>query len=238
MTVASIFRLFPFRFSVRIDSATFGKYSGSFSKSIIDHSNIFNGRFNNTLIVKYDFFRINNCNNKICFDILHSMKLQRLIVIRGNSGSGKSKVAEMLREKIEGKVAIVGLDTLRRTILKESDKFENTDVMDLIKQTVTYCLSKEYTVILEGIFPKQKYQNLIINLLESVSCKTSLYYIDVSLEETIKRHLTKPAPILEEFGEKELKEWYLPQDYLDIKEEIIIDENSTIDETVNLILNS
>lgn len=119
------------------------------------------------------------------------MQRQRLIVIRGNSGSGKSTIAETLRERMDGKVAIIGLDTLRRMILREPDRLENTDILGLIDQTVTYCLDKGYTIILEGILAKPKYQKLIVKLLKDATCDTSVFYIDVSLEETIKRHETK-----------------------------------------------
>lgn len=170
------------------------------------------------------------------FAILHSYmkEEQQLIIIRGNSGSGKSKVAEVLRDRIDGKVAIVGLDTLRRTILMEPDKLENTDIIGLIEQTVQYCLNTGYTVILEGILSKPKYKEMIERLIGAAPCKTSVFYIDVSLEETIRRHETKH--VANDFGEKELKAWYQPQNYLDIPREIVIDENSTLEETVTLIL--
>lgn len=43
----------------------------------------------------------------------------RLIVIRGNSGSGKSTVAKALRETYGSGVAWVSQDLIRRIILKE-----------------------------------------------------------------------------------------------------------------------
>jgi len=158
---------------------------------------------------------------------------KKLIIIRGNSGSGKSVVAERLREEIDGKVSIVGLDTLRRTILKEPDQLENTDIIGLIEQTVTYCLSNDYTVIVEGILSKPKYKDMLMKIVDSADCDNHIYYIDVSLEETIKRHKTKP--IADEVTDKQLTSWYQPKNYLDVPNEIIVDESSTLEDTVALI---
>lgn len=161
------------------------------------------------------------------------MSKQKLIIIRGNSGSGKSAVGEKLREELGGKVAIVGLDTLRRTILMEKDHLENTDIIGLLEQTVTYCLEKGYTVIIEGILSKPKYKEILMKLIESADCDSHIFYIDVSLDETIKRHKTKP--IANEVTDEQLKSWYQPKNYLDVSDEVIIDESSTLEETVKLI---
>lgn len=159
--------------------------------------------------------------------------MKQLIIIRGNSGSGKSAVAERLREELDGKVAIVGLDTLRRTILMEKDNLENTDIIGLIEQTVKYCLDKDYSVIIEGILSKPKYKETLMSLVDSVDCPSHIYYIDVSLEETLKRHKTKP--IADEVTDEQLTSWYQPKNYLDVPGEIVINESSTLQETVNLI---
>jgi len=161
------------------------------------------------------------------------MKGQKLIIIRGNSGSGKSIVAERLREVLGGKVAVVGLDTLRRTILEEPDQLENTYIIGLIEQTVTYSLNHGYTVILEGILSKPKYRDLLVGLMETTTCTSSVFYLDVSLEETLRRHKTKP--IANAVTEEQLRLWYQPKNYLDVPDEIIIDEKSTLEETVDLI---
>ena len=166
----------------------------------------------------------------------NSMGEQKLIIIRGNSGSGKSAVAEQLREEMDGKVAVVGLDTLRRTILKEPDQLENTDIIGLIDQTVKYCLDRGYTVIIEGILSKPKYKETLMNLVDSVNCPSHIYYIDVSLEETLRRHKTKS--IANEVTDEQLTSWYQPKNYLDVPGEIIIDESSMLEETVALIRNA
>jgi len=161
------------------------------------------------------------------------MTNQKLIIIRGNSGSGKSAVAERLREEMGGKVAIVGLDTLRRTILKEPDQLEDTDVIGLIEQTVVYSLGKGYTVIVEGILSKPKYKDILMKLVDGADCDSHIYYIDVSLEETLKRHKTKP--IADDVTDEQLRSWYQPKNYLDVPGEVIIDESSSLEETVALI---
>lgn len=161
------------------------------------------------------------------------MKGQKLIIIRGNSGSGKSIVAEKLRESLGGKTAVVGQDTLRRTILMETDSLQNTDIIGLLQQTVIYCLDKGYSVIVEGILSKPKYRNVLVELMEYAPCESHVFYLDVSIEETVRRHVTKP--IATEVSEEKLRSWYQPKNYLDVPGEVIIDETSTLEETVERI---
>lgn len=162
--------------------------------------------------------------------------MSKLIIIRGNSGSGKSTVAKNLRERLKGqKVAWIEQDHFRRIVLKEKDKPENTDILGLIKQTVQYVLDNDYIVILEGIFSKDKYKDILIELIENSSRESCVFYIDVSLKETLRRHKAKPNA--HEFGEKEMRIWYLEKDYLGIQGETIINEKSSLEETVDLMLN-
>ncbi|MDB4992466.1 MAG: uncharacterized protein JWL75_711 [Parcubacteria group bacterium] len=162
--------------------------------------------------------------------------MQKFIIIRGNSGSGKSAVAERLRKELDGKVALVGQDTLRRTILGETDSLEKKDIIGLLEQTLNYCLEKGYSVILEGILSKPKYKEVLMRVIDVAPCDSYVFYIDVSIEESFQRHQTKP--IANEVSEEQLRSWYQPQNYLGIPGEIIIDERSTLEETVELIKNS
>ena len=61
-----------------------------------------------------------------------------------------------------------------------------------------------------------------------------VFYLDVSLAETLKRHKTKP--IADEVTEERLQSWYQPKNYLAVPGEVIIDESSTLDETTDTIL--
>lgn len=159
---------------------------------------------------------------------------RKLILLRGNSGSGKSTVAKKLRElaKKQEKIALVEQDYLRRIVLKEKEK-EGGDNIDLIKDVVIYGLSRGYHVILEGIFYSGRYFSMLKQLLE-VTPNHYVYYFDISFEETLKRHQTKPNS--SEFGETEMRSWYKEKDLLCVEGEVVIKESSSLENTINRIL--
>lgn len=155
----------------------------------------------------------------------------KLIVLRGNSGSGKSTVAKRLREVSTRKIAIVEQDYLRRFILKEKE-VEHGDNIDLIFQTVAFSLEHGYDVILEGILYFPRYGAMLAKLVEFVG-QSYFYYFEVSLEETIRRHATKPNS--HEFGETELRSWYRPLDLTGFKGEVVIPEVYSVEQSVQAI---
>lgn len=67
----------------------------------------------------------------------------RLIVLRGNSASGKSSVAAGLREKFGRNLAIVAQDNLRRIVLRERDRPGGANV-GLIDLTARYALDTDF----------------------------------------------------------------------------------------------
>lgn len=160
--------------------------------------------------------------------------MKRLIIIRGNSGSGKSTIAKKVREKAKynDKIAIVEQDYLRRFILKEKEK-ESENNIELIAQTATFALGKGYQVILEGILYSERYLEMLKELIEK-SDESYIYYLDISLEESLKRHNTKSNK--NDFGGKEIREWYRKMDTLKITGEKILGEELSEDEIVEKIL--
>lgn len=158
--------------------------------------------------------------------------MQNLIIIRGNSGSGKSTVAKEVRKLLDGKVALIEQDYFRRVVLKEKDTAENTAIIDLLDQTVRLTHSLGHTIILEGILSSEKYGGMLNNLANDF--KAQVFYIDVSFGETLIRHNTKPNK--HEFGAEEMKNWYLEKDYLYRNDEIIIPEQSNLRKTVKIIV--
>ena len=63
----------------------------------------------------------------------------RLIILRGNSGAGKSTVAMALRDAYGRGLAWVSQDLIRRIMLKERDRPGAVNI-GLIDQIARYCL--------------------------------------------------------------------------------------------------
>src|SRR5699024_5501323 len=73
-----------------------------------------------------------------------------LILLRGNSGSGKSTVAAALRQAYGRGLAIIGQDVVRREILRERDLpgAANITMIDLMAR---HALAHGFHVVVEGI---------------------------------------------------------------------------------------
>ncbi|MBX9399478.1 kinase [Streptomyces sp. TRM72054] len=160
----------------------------------------------------------------------------RLIVIRGNSASGKSSVAAGLREKFGRNLAIVAQDNLRRIVLRERDRPGGANI-GLIDLTARYALDNGFHVVLEGILYADRYGTMLQNLVRAHQGVTRCYYLDVPFEETMLRHATKPdAEYLAHVNEGHLRDWYREKDLLPNDLETVIDAASTLDDTVQQIL--
>jgi hypothetical protein len=157
----------------------------------------------------------------------------RLIVLRGNSGSGKSSVAMALREAHGRGLAWVSQDLIRRIILREKDRPGGVNV-GLIDHVARYSLDHGYHAVLDGIFYADRYEHMLDGLRRDHLGRSCFYYLDVSWEETVRRHATRPQAA--DFGVDDMRDWYRPRDLLTAVREQVIPETSTLRETTSLIL--
>ncbi|MGI8747739.1 MAG: AAA family ATPase, partial [Deinococcus sp.] len=121
----------------------------------------------------------------------------RLLMLRGNSGSGKSSVARAVRLAAGRGVAWVEQDYLRRTLLREHDVPGGLNIA-LIEQTVRFALDHGYHVILEGILYSGHYGEMLTGLCRAHRGQNFAYYFDLPFDETVRRHQTRPQA--HEFG--------------------------------------
>ncbi|OXS63830.1 AAA domain-containing protein [Bacillus sp. V-88] len=156
-----------------------------------------------------------------------------LIIIRGNSGSGKTTTAKRLQQHLGRGTLLVSQDVVRRDMLKVQDRDGNLS-MDLIRQITEYGRGKCEYVIVEGIFSEQRYGDMLRELIQFYNGKAHTYYYDLSFQETVRRHNSRSKKT--EFGEESLRDWWNAEDYLRVDGEVQLTDEMTQDEIVEMIL--
>ncbi|WP_066719115.1 kinase [Clostridium sp. Marseille-P299] len=159
-------------------------------------------------------------------------KKAKIIILRGNSGSGKTTVARLLQKKFGHGTLLISQDVIRREILYVKDGIE-TKALPLLIELVKYGKENCDIVILEGILKADWYRELFEQIKMEFGQEIYAYYYEVPFEETLKRHQTKPN--CNEFGEEEMKRWWNEKDYIDIIPEKIITTEFSLNKTVDMI---
>jgi predicted kinase len=158
----------------------------------------------------------------------------KLIIIRGNSGSGKTTTAKSLQYHLGHGTLLVSQDNVRRDMLKVHDREGNLSI-DLIRQIAEYGKDKCEYVIVEGILYRDRYGEMLNHLIQFFNQKTHTYYFDLSFEETVIRHNSSSKRT--EFGEDSLRAWWNPKDCLGVDGEMILTNEMSQKDVLNLILN-
>lgn len=157
-----------------------------------------------------------------------------LVVIRGNSASGKSAVAAAIRARHASRdLAIVSQDTLRRDILRERDIPGGANI-NLLKLTARHAVDCGFSVIVEGILRTDYYGSMLAELINGHPGPAFAYYLDIPFKETLLRHASKPQAA--QYGEAEMRDWYRERDLLPGGIEHVITAESSLEDTVATIM--
>lgn len=157
----------------------------------------------------------------------------RLLVVRGNSGSGKSSIARGLRAAYGRGLAIIEQDYVRRVVLREKD-VPGAATIGLIDLMARHALDSGFHVVVEGILYADRYGPMLTRLVDDHCGVSRCYYLDVPFPVTLERHATRPTA--REFGEREMRAWWRPRDLLPGGVETVIDEHSSLDQSLEHIL--
>lgn len=158
--------------------------------------------------------------------------MPKLIILRGNSGSGKTTIAKALQEKFGRNTMLLSHDMVRREILKVLDG-EGTPACPLLIHMLKYGRKNCEVVILEGILDAVCYKDLFQCALEEYGSDIFAYYYDLPFEETLCRHQTKPNR--NDFGEVDMRRWWKEKDFIGIISEKVLTKDCGFDETVDMI---
>lgn len=157
----------------------------------------------------------------------------KLIILRGNSGSGKSSVARELQHKFGRGTLMIPQDTVRRDLLWARDGVD-TKALPLLIQMLEYGRKNSAVTILEGILYSGYYGPLFQRAIEEYGeDNIYAYYYDLPFEETLRRHDTKPNRF--DFGEEDMRRWWNEKDYIGIIPEEIITAEVSLSEAVERI---
>jgi predicted kinase len=165
----------------------------------------------------------------------NSAHLPTLVIIRGNSGSGKSSTAREVRRRYGRGCALLEQDYLRRIVLREHGSNSMPTVAPgLITTTARAALEAGYHVVLEGILNTIQYGAPLRELITAHREPSFAFWMDVSFDETVRRHERRPEPI--PVTTEDMRAWYAPLDLLGVDGEQVIEESSGFDDTVATIL--
>lgn len=156
-----------------------------------------------------------------------------LIIIRGNSGSGKTSLAKSLQAELSSPCLLLQQDVIRRDMLRELGH-SGRRTPDLVELMATYGHKQGLTVILEGFYEADRYGSMLARLKETFAPRVLAYYYDLPFEETVKRHATRSKAT--EFSPADMKRWWLDKDYLAWKEEKQLTKELSLQDACRLIL--
>lgn len=154
-----------------------------------------------------------------------------IIIIRGNSGSGKTTVANKLCDELGTECMLLSQDVIRRDILHTKDG-ENSIAVDLLKDLILFGKKHNSIIILEGILNSVWYKSLF-NLIQKNFNNIYTYYYDIPFDETVKRFQTKSNV---SYTEQDMKRWWNEKDLLGFDNEKVISKDMSADDTVKMIL--
>lgn len=159
-------------------------------------------------------------------------KVPKIIILRGNSGSGKTTIAKLLQKHLGHGTMLISQDVIRRDVLYVRDD-PQTQAIGLLIELVKYGRLNCDIVILEGILYADWYQELFECVINEYGSNIYAYYFDVPFEETLLRHKTKPN--VKEFGETEMRRWWREKDYIKAIPEQLLNKTMSTDEIVQMI---
>ena len=150
--------------------------------------------------------------------------MAKLVIIRGNSGSGKSSLARKLQTHYGQGTLLIAQDTVRRDMLKEKVELGNLSI-DLTETLARFGYEHDLLVLVEGFYETDIYGEMLERLRGLFSPQIYAYYYDLSFEETVRRHRTRAKQ--EEFTPIDMKRWWKDRDFLGWEEEsFFTDEDS------------
>ena len=134
-----------------------------------------------------------------------------LVIIRGNSGSGKTSMADALQAHF-GVVhcLVIHQDQVRREMLHANDHV-GTPAVALIADLIRFGLAHYPLVIVEGILRRDVYGEMLAQAVDEWQGPTLTYYLDVPFATCVAHNAQR-------FDEDIQRRWWRADDVLSAKD--------------------
>ena len=155
----------------------------------------------------------------------------KLIIVRGPSGAGKSTIARAVVDASSRPTALVQRDHYM-LMFNEAGRFSIDQ--ELIGLVILTCLERDVDVVFEGNFKVDTHRGLLGRLFTAHPEEDYIFYVDVGLEESLRRHASRRQIISEE----KMRELHPLATPLGEPREVLIPEDTPLDAAVRLVLDS
>ena len=157
--------------------------------------------------------------------------MPKLIILRGPSAVGKSTVAQALLQRTTRPTVLVELDHYRFSFVNPPN-YDHDLEYAMSGSDVLIGLQLGFDVIFDGNFTATAHDPFLAKLLSAHAEETYLFYLDASLNETLKRHQAKSHPRIATDKMKEVYHYASPTGH---EKEVIIPQSSSVEQTVEHI---
>lgn len=159
--------------------------------------------------------------------------MHKLIILRGNSGSGKTSAAKALQNRFGPNTMLISHDMIRMQILHVSGAEGILRSQPLMIDLLKYGRVHSGITILKGILLAEDYRLLFETAVSEFGSDIFAYYYDLPFEETLRRHSTKPN--CDDFGEADMRRWWREKDFLPMIRETVLHQDISLADAVELI---
>lgn len=157
--------------------------------------------------------------------------MPKLIFIRGPAAVGKSTVANTLMKKATRATVLIDLDRYRFSFVNPPVRDHDLEY-EMSTGDILIALDKGFDVIFDGNFSARADDPFLKRLFDAHPNENYLFYLDSSLQETLRRHGTKVNPLISAEQMKEVYNYASPTGH---ETEVVIPEQSTLEQTVQQI---
>jgi predicted ABC-type ATPase len=155
-----------------------------------------------------------------------------LVIVRGNSASGKTSVAAAVQIGYGRGCALVQQDHLRRIVLREPD-VSGATAPGLLDAMVRHALDAGFHVVCEGTMARSRYLDVVADLQADHRGRTSIFYLDVSWAESVRRHDVRTEPY--DMSVEEMRGSYRQREVLGLPGEELIEEWVSLTDKVAIV---